>query len=130
MKQTFSKSERLSSKKLIALLFGSKQFFFQFPLKVLFHEIEVEHRFPVQVLFSVSKRNFKKAVDRNRIKRLMREAYRLNKDLLYQNRTNEARLLLLGLIFTGKTIPDYKEIEQKIILILQRLNELNGKAAG
>lgn len=130
MKQTFTKAERLSSRKLIALLFSSKQYFFQYPFKVLFHEIEAEHKFPVQVLISVSKRNFKNAVDRNRVKRLVREAFRKNKEILYEKRKNEEKLLLLGLIFTGKTIPEYAEIEQKIILILQRLNELNGKAVG
>jgi ribonuclease P protein component len=130
LKQTFTKAERLSSRKLIELLFGSKQFFFQYPFKVLFHEIIAEHKFPVQILISVSKRNFKNAVDRNRIKRMVREAFRKNKELLYETRINEERHLLLGLIYTGKTIPEYAEIEQKIILILHRLNELNGKAAG
>jgi len=130
LKQTFTKAERLSSRKLIELLFGSKQFFFQYPFKVLYQEIELKNQFPVQVLVSVSKRNFKKAVDRNRIKRLVREAFRKNKELLYETRKNKEKLLLLGLIYTGKTIPGYAEIEQKIILILHRLNELNGKAAG
>jgi len=130
LKQTFTKFERLSSRKLIELLFGSKQFFFQYPFKVLYQEIKLEHKFPVQVLVSVSKRNFKNAVDRNRIKRLVREAYRKHKSILYEKMNKQEKLLLLGLIFTGKTIPEYAEVEQKIILILHRLNELNGKAAG
>jgi ribonuclease P protein component len=130
LKQTFTKTERLSSRKLIELLFSSNQFFFQYPLKVLYHETELEHQFPAQVLVSVSKRNFKNAVDRNKIKRLIREAYRKNKEIIYENRKSESKLLLLGLIYTGKTIPEYAGIEQKIILILQRLNELNEKAAG
>ena len=90
----------------------------------------MEHQLPVQVLVSVSKRNFKNAVDRNRIKRLVREVYRKNKNILYETRNRQGKLLLLGIIFTGKTIPEYAEVEQKIILILHRLNELNGKAAG
>jgi len=60
----------------------------------------------------------------------VREAYRKNKEIIYQKRKDQPKLLLLGLIYTGKTIPEYAEIEQKIILILHRLNELNGKAAG
>lgn len=97
---------------------------------MLFHEVEIEHKFPVHVLVSVSKRNFKNAVDRNRIKRLVREAYRKNKEIIYKERKSQKSLLLLGLIFTGKTIPEYAEIEQKIILILHRLNKLNGKVVG
>jgi ribonuclease P protein component len=130
LKQTFTKAERLSSRKLIDLLFSSEQSFFQYPFKVLFHEVEIEHKFPVLVLVSVSKRNFKNAVDRNRIKRLVREAYRKNKEIIYKERKSQKSLLLLGLIFTGKTIPEYAEIEQKIILILHRLNKLNGKVVG
>lgn len=130
MKQTFSKAERLSSKKLIDLLFNSKQFFFQYPFKVIYKEIELQHPFPVQVLISVSKRNFKHATDRNRIKRLAREAYRKNKSILIENMEKSGNNLLLALIFNGKTIPEYAEIEQKIILILQRLNQMNGKTAG
>jgi ribonuclease P protein component len=130
LKQSFSKTERLSSRKLIEMLFKSNLFFFQYPFKVLYLEVELEHSLSAQVLISVSKKNFKLAIVRNRIKRLIREAYRKNKNILYEKRNNESKLLLLGLIFTGKTIPEYGDIEQKIILILQRLNELNGKAVG
>ena len=121
MKQTFKKEERLSSKKSIALLFADGDSFFQYPFKVIFKKEQTTHPFPVQLLISVSKRNFKKAVDRNKIKRLVREAYRTNKHLLYEGVNNNKGSLLLGFIYTAKTIPEYKEVESKIILILQRL---------
>jgi ribonuclease P protein component len=81
-------------------------------------------------LVSVSKRNFKKAVDRNRIKRLIREAYRQNKSILGSNLASQPESLLLGFIYTAKTIMEYKEIERKIILILQRLIKGDAKTAG
>jgi ribonuclease P protein component len=85
---------------------------------------------PVKLLVSVSKRNFKNAVDRNRIKRIIREAYRKNKHILYNTQNREAKTLLLGLIYTPKSIPDYKELERKIILILQRLNKEDAETTG
>ncbi|MBN2639378.1 MAG: ribonuclease P protein component [Bacteroidales bacterium] len=122
MKQTFTKTERLHEKKLIHQLFSEGQSFFKYPFKVIFLSVKSENSPRAKVLVSVSKRNFKKAVDRNRIKRLMREAYRLNKHLLspeYATPQNEC--LLIGFIYTGKTLPDFQETERKIILILQEL---------
>jgi len=76
LKQTFKKGERLSSEKSIATLFAEGDSFFQYPFKVVYKKEQSTYPFSVQLLISVSKRNFKKAVDRNKIKRLIREAYR------------------------------------------------------
>ena len=83
-----------------------------------------------QILVSVSKRNFKKAVDRNKLKRLIREAYRRNKQPLIEYCQKNSAVVYLGLIYTGKTIPAYIEIERKIILILHRLTEQDEQTAG
>ena len=85
---------------------------------------------PVELLISVSKRNFKRAVDRNRIKRLIREAYRKNKEILYNGLCERDKTLLLGLIYTPKTILKYKDIDRKIILILQRLIKGDAETIG
>lgn len=86
--QTFSKQERLSSVKDIETLFKKGKSLFVFPLKVVFIPKKIDspteknnqkNRVAARLLISVSKRNFKKAVDRNRIKRQIREGYRLQK---------------------------------------------------
>jgi ribonuclease P protein component len=130
IKQTFKKEERLSGKKSIAALFEEGKGFFVYPFKVVFLKVPESRPFPASVLVSVSKRNFKKAVDRNRIKRLIREAYRQNKSILGSNLESQPESLLLGFIYTAKTIMEYKEIERKIILILQRLIKGDAKTAG
>lgn len=121
MNSTLSKQERLHSKKQIEILFARGDSFFKYPFKVVFTKEQTEKTLPVQLLVSVSKRNFKNAVDRNKIKRLIREAYRKNKHILYNKPVDPISVLFLGLIYTPKTILEYKEIEKKIILILHRL---------
>lgn len=127
MKQTFTKEERLYEKKLMDQLFKNGKSFFVFPFKVFYLPLDMTASYPAKVLVSVPKRNFKRAVDRNRIKRLMREAYRRNKSLLcpagYDGICRHP--LLIGLIYTPKVHMDYGEIERKIILILQQLQKKN-----
>lgn len=122
MRKTFTKTERLYEKKLIQKLFKEGGSFYHHPFKVVYLSEKNENSPRAKVLVSVSKRNFKKAVDRNRIKRLMREAYRINKHVLAtENATPKNESLLIGLIYTGKKLPVFKEVEEKIILILQQL---------
>ena len=129
-RHTFGKNERLHSRKLIGKLFSDGSSFFIYPFKVIFLEVDAADDSPAKLLITVSKRNFKKAVQRNRIKRLIRESYRLNKQVLYSKRRNNGKQLLTGLIFVGKTIPPFAEIERKIILILHRLTEQDEQTAG
>ena len=83
-----------------------------------------------KLLITVSKRHLKRAVDRNKVKRLVREAYRNNKNSFLASYKNNESSLMFGLIYNAKTILSYAEIEKKIILILQRLIEQDEQAAG
>ena len=122
---TFKKEERLSRKKLIDELFKDGSSFYLPPFKVICLERHAEDVPAVRVLITVSTRNFPKAVDRNRIKRLTREAYRLNKQILYETLTRRGINLLLAFIYTGKKIESFERIREKMISILERLSENN-----
>ncbi len=77
--------------------------------------------FNVQFGVGVGTKNFKKAVNRNRIKRLMRESYRLQKEILYNKMKEKNQQLAVFFIYTGKELPEYKTVHEKIGVILQRL---------
>lgn len=116
---TFSKAERLNSKKLIQELFTKGSSFYMHPFKVLtLHNLEGKPNFS-QVLISVSKRNFKKAVDRNLLKRRIKEAYRLEKEMLKNKPTQ-----LLALLYTSKTVLSSKDIHHGLENVLKKISRL------
>jgi ribonuclease P protein component len=117
VKFTFKKSERLSSKKDIQELFKNGSSFYLHPFKVI--TLPTSESALHQVLFSVPKRNFKKAVDRNLLKRRMREAYRLHKQLL----PTEPQVLSIAYIYTSKEIVDYAIIATQLKQSLSRIKE-------
>ncbi|MDQ3393659.1 MAG: ribonuclease P protein component [Bacteroidota bacterium] len=122
--KTFHKSERLNSRKLIQELFDKGSSFFLYPLKVIFFSAPPGS--PNQVLFSVPKRNFKKAVDRNKIKRRLRESYRSNKTILMYGEKN-TNSYLIAFIYLGKEILTFNEINDKLKSSLGRLKNVKIK---
>lgn len=116
---TFRKEERLCSKKVIDRLFQDGNSFLVFPVKVVFLDTKLSSTFPVQAGFSVGKKVFKRAVHRNRIKRLMRETYRLNKNELYKILGD--RQLAIFFIFVGKEMADFTTIERSMKKAIQRI---------
>ncbi len=119
IKCSFKKDERLCSKKVIDKLFLEGKPIFTFPVKIVYLETSLPSNFKVQAAFSVGKRNFKRAVHRNLIKRRMREVYRLNKSKFYDEIVEKQ--VAVFFIFTGKTIPGYNQIEVSIKKGLKKL---------
>lgn len=83
---------------------------------------------PLQVGFAVSGKHFKKAVDRNRIKRLMREAYRMQKNTLTDSIKKQEKFMAAFFIYTGNIIPEYEDVDEKIRGALKRLNKITDEA--
>jgi ribonuclease P protein component len=115
---TFSKEEHLCSKRLITLLFSKGSSFNLYPLRFIYLTPQDMPFGITQVLLSVSKRYFKHATDRNRLKRQMREAYRLNKHILTRN--PEQAPLLLAVLYIGKEKKSFHIIQKKLISGLER----------
>jgi ribonuclease P protein component len=125
---TLKKDERLCSKKIIEELFSEGKSFIIEPFRIVWIEKTLNSDSPAQVLINVSLRKFKRAVDRNKIKRLIREAYRKNKSPFYQFLTENLKQCAFAIFYISKELTTYSEIELKIILILQRLEkELKSK---
>ena len=120
---TFKKEEKLKSRKLIEVLFKQGASFSNFPFRVLYILPE-ENIAPLQTGFAVSGKHFKNAVDRNRIKRLMREAYRLQKTALSETLKNNGKFMAVFFIYTGSEIPGYTEVGEKMQSSLKRLNKI------
>jgi ribonuclease P protein component len=117
----FHKEERLSSQKIIGELFTSGESFLAYPLKVVFLKTELEFSYPIQAAFTVSKRNFKRAVKRNLLKRRMREAYRLHKTSLYAEITARNLQIAIMFVFVGKDVAEYPAIEKGMISAFKKL---------
>jgi ribonuclease P protein component len=98
-----------------------------FPIKLLYDFVDLEP-FYLQAGVTVSTRKFKKAVDRNRVKRMMRESYRLQKTELEDLLTGEKKGMALFFIYLGNDLPIYKDVHDKMGVLLQRLvTELDKK---
>ena len=119
MANTLCKAERLNSKILIEKMFagGSKSFSI-FPLRVVENQDA-----QASVLLSVSKKRFKRAVKRNRVKRQLREAYRLHKHLLLQTLTDKQQQLAIAFIYLSDELTSSAEIEEKMKTLLARISE-------
>lgn len=123
VKYVFPKKEKLTSHVLIAELFKRGESHFVYPIKllVLKRESPVPDQLYPQLLFSVPKKNFKRAVDRNRLKRQLREAYRKNRHKFFSNTSPDKNPLAIAIIYVAKEKIDFHSLEKKLILILERL---------
>ena len=126
-RETFGKSERLCSFKVINTLFESGSVFYNSLFKVVWIKGSEDLPAPAQVAMSVSKRGFKLAVTRNLIKRRMREAYRKNKKVLYEHLSANNNKLVFVIILRGNTVPEYPAIEKSVKDVIKKLIELSQK---
>jgi len=117
----FTKQERLCSKKQIDLLFLKGSNATAYPIKLIFMETELGYVKPCQAMFVVPKRSFKRAHDRNKLKRRMREAYRLNKEQFYELLKLKDKKIILCFLFVGKKAEEYKEIEKATLLHFKKI---------
>jgi ribonuclease P protein component len=120
---TFKKEERIVSNLLIETLFekGNSQSLSAYPLRAVY--LKTEHRegcAPVQLLISVPKKKFKHAVDRNRVKRQVREAYRKNKTLL-ESTVDEGQMLLIAIIWLSDRHFATNDVEKRVISLLKQM---------
>ena len=121
--KTFSKSERLCGKVSIDELMANGKSFNNFPFRVTWAETS-RPKEPAKMMISVPKRLFKKAIERNRLKRLIREGYRHNKHILI-DRLNSKKINFL-IVYTSKKIIDSKELNERMVGILQQLADKIG----
>lgn len=120
MKQfDFAKNKKLKSRKKIQQLFVQGKYVQVGDIRMLF--LENGENNSIQCSVGVSSRFFKKAVDRNRIKRILREAYRLQQQILYNNWQNSVKGISLFILYTGKQMPEYKGIYEKTGTALQKM---------
>ncbi|MES2375303.1 MAG: ribonuclease P protein component [Bacteroidota bacterium] len=120
---TFTKEERLCNKRLIDELFHNGSSFLCYPFKASWLLMTEPQEVPVQIVFSVSKKRYKRAIDRNLIKRRMREAYRLSKQQqLYDQLIVADKRIILSVGYIGKEIAPYELIEKKMLKLLTQLN--------
>lgn len=122
---TLSKEERICSKKLINELFtGNGRSMTAFPLRVVFMKRTIVDDQPrAAMLVSVPKRYFKHAVDRNRVKRQVREAFRRNKTIITQNLTDDHEAVAMAFVWlTDEKFPS-SEVENRMVRLLTRISE-------
>lgn len=122
---TLSKEERICSKKLINELFtGNGRSMTAFPLRVVFMKLTIVDDQPrAAMLVSVPKRYFKHAVDRNRVKRQVREAFRRNKSIIIQNLTDDHEAVAMAFVWlTNEKFPS-SEVENRMVRLLTRISE-------
>lgn len=124
---TLGKDERLKSRKSIDQLFKEGKSLSLFPIRIIYQKtLQPQHQASsnLQAGFTVSTKHFKRATDRNRTRRLMKEAYRLQKNELLQTITAKEIKLDIFFIYIGKEVPDYVVISEKIKLAIHKLQQL------
>jgi ribonuclease P protein component len=121
MKNTLPKSDRLTSRVAISQIYDKGKHLNDYPFKIVWLKETGDPE--LKVVFSVPKRKFKRAVDRNQIKRKLREGYRKHKHDCQKAAESQNMRVSLFLIYLGKDIPQSEIVDDKIIVLLNRLTK-------
>lgn len=117
----FPKTEKLCGEIRISKLFAKGSAFIVYPIRMVYHFNEQSNESGVKVLVAVPKKKIRKAVDRNLLKRRIREAYRLNKGVIVDIMKKSEKSMELALTYVSDQIIDYKELEKKVDMGLNRI---------
>lgn len=121
-KYTYSKKEKLCNPEVISLLFEDGYSFFSEPFRIVWMQAEDKQPFPALSAISVGKKSIKRAVDRNRTKRRIREAWRMKKIILYRQLADLDIQILLMIVYTGNRVPAYSYIDERMELMLNNFS--------
>lgn len=125
--ETFKKEERLCRQSIINQIFEAGNSYLHFPFRIAWIETPLPASFPAQTAITVSKKNFKHAVSRNRIRRQIREVYRKNKDLVYVPLIQKNKSIALVILYVAKEQLEFSEIKNGLIDALRKLGgKING----
>lgn len=116
----FNEAQRVTGAKRVDAIFDSGKSFISYPLRVVYLQHEQSPTIRCSILVTVPKKRIKKAVHRNRIKRLIRESYRLNKDLVKDINLGE-QSLDIAFVYVKDTLSDYKEIQKGMLKALKQI---------
>jgi len=117
----FRKEERLCGEIRTTQLFAGGKGFIVYPIRIVYRKSDKSEAAPVQILISVPKKKLKHATDRNRIKRLIRESYRIQKQELIQAAIHKGISLHVGVVYLDTKLCDYATMQEKIKLALTKL---------
>lgn len=121
---SFKKEERLCNIQLIEKLYDNGSYFLVYPFRIIWLSCEANSKFPVQVLISVPKKKFKRALDRNLLKRRIREIYRIQKsENLFPFFNERSEKIVLGINYIGNEIAEYASMEKKFNTAMLRLKK-------
>lgn len=118
---TFKKEERVTGKKRIEHLFAHGQSFLAYPFMIVFYEYAATSE-SVSILISIPKKRLKRATARNRMKRLVREAYRLNKNIFQSDLLLDNHRVDIAFVYVKDELADYNIVEKSVCKALREIS--------